>query len=178
MAIIKFTFTESDVPANAVKLREVPAEKWGHKMWIWETHVGLCIKDREMNGYNDSDWYMTVWNFEKNQPEEICFASTRGWAYPAYGSYADATPEVKALYNAWVAAKQEESRLYNIEVEKKTIRKYKEVKVVCGRKVPIGTVGRVFWIGQTQFGQKVGIETASGQRHFTSINNVEVIQND
>ena len=39
VAIIKFTFTESDVPANAVKLREVPAEKWGQKVGI-ETASG------------------------------------------------------------------------------------------------------------------------------------------
>ena len=105
MAIINFTFNESSVPANVVNLKEIPAERHGQKMWTWETHSGLSIKDREENGYSDSDWYMTVWNFEKNQPEELYFATTRGWSYPAYGSYVDATPEVMALYDAWCEKK-------------------------------------------------------------------------
>jgi len=179
MAIINFTFTESAVPANAVNLKEIPAERHGQKMWTWETHSGLCIKDREENGYSDSDWYMTVWNFDKNQPEEIYFATTRGWSYPSYGSYVDATPEVMALYNAWCEKKSEERYLAQIEAEKKAIRKFKEVKVIRGRKVPIGTAGRVFWIGEKRFGtlmtKTVGIETASGQRYFTAINNLEVV---
>lgn len=175
MAIINFTFDKDRVPENAVNLKEVPANVHGYTMWTWETHVGLCIRDREANGYNDSDFYMTVWNHELNQPEEICFASTRGWTYPAYGSYIDATPEVMNLYNEWINFQEKKAREKAIEQEKRTVRKYKEVQVIRGRKVPIGTVGRVFWIGDTGWGESVGIETASGERHFTSVKNVEVI---
>jgi hypothetical protein len=70
--------------------------------WTWETHKGLCLADREMNGYDDSDFYMTVWNAETGAPEEILFASTRGWSYPSYASYVDATPEVRAAYEAYL----------------------------------------------------------------------------
>lgn len=175
MAIVNFTLDESSVPVGALNVKEIPAVTYGHKIWTWESHIGLCIKDREMNGYNDSDFYMTIWNFEKNTPEEICFASTRGWTYPAYASYVDATPEVMELYNKWIEVKREEARLRGIETEKKTVRKYKDVKVVRGRKVPVGTTGRVFWIGNNGWGESVGIETAAGTRHFTALKNVEVV---
>lgn len=69
--------------------------------WTNLSHVGLCIKDFERNGHDDSDFFMVVWNAEKQEPETICFASTRGWSYPCYGSSADATPEVLAAYKAW-----------------------------------------------------------------------------
>jgi hypothetical protein len=173
MAIINFTFSESGIPANAHNVKQTTSQNM--PMWTWETYVGLCIRDREYNGYHDSDFYMTVWNVEKGQPEEIEFASTRGWCYPSFGSYVDATPEVLEAYEKWVSAKREVARLAAIEEEKRTPKVRKEVKVVRGRKVPIGTLGRVFWIGSNHWGTSVGIETASGDRHFTSIKNVEVI---
>lgn len=58
------------------------------------SHEGLCVRDFERNGYHDSDFYMVVWNPEKHELETIEFASTRGWSYPCYGSWVDATPEV------------------------------------------------------------------------------------
>lgn len=65
------------------------------------THVGKCLSEREHNMRDDSDFYMTVWNDEKNAPESICFASTRGWSYPCMGSFVDATDEVKAKYESY-----------------------------------------------------------------------------
>lgn len=72
---------------------------------LHKTHVGLCISDREANGYDDSDWFMTVWDPVSKCASEICFASTRGWTYPCYASSPDATPEVMAEYKAWAAEK-------------------------------------------------------------------------
>lgn len=59
--------------------------------------------------------------------------------------------------------------------EAKVVRLYKEVTVVRGRKVPIGTQGRVFWMGDKGWGMSVGIEEASGKKHFTSLKNVETV---
>ena len=55
MAIIQFAMTQEDAPADA---------RWNeyHKVWTWETHKGLCIRERESNGYSDSDFYMTIWD--------------------------------------------------------------------------------------------------------------------
>lgn len=62
----------------------------------------------------------------------------------------------------------------------------KKVKVVKGRKVPIGTTGTVFHIGsfcRSKYGDpwgiytsySVGIKDASGNVHWTNIDNVEVL---
>ncbi len=62
--------------------------------------------------------------------------------------------------------------------EAKVIRVGKDVVVVSGRKVPIGTEGRVFWMGDNKWGKSVGIEEVSGKRHFTSIGNVQTLTID
>jgi hypothetical protein len=82
--------------------------------WTRLSHVGLCISEREHNMYDDSDFYMTVWNQEKGEPEEIMFGTTRGWTYPCMASSVDATPEVRAAYDAWNKA-----RIRRIEVTQK-----------------------------------------------------------
>lgn len=49
------------------------------------------------------------------------------------------------------------------------------VKVVKGRKVPIGTVGTVFWIGDNQWGEgkRLGIEGDDGETYWTAASNCE-----
>ena len=68
---------------------------------LYITHRGLCLMDRERNMRDDSDFYMTVWNPVTKCPQEIMFATTRGWSYPCYNSSVDATPEVRAEYEAY-----------------------------------------------------------------------------
>lgn len=77
-------------------------------IWLYDTHVGFCLRSGEYNGYDDSDFYMEVWNPNERKVERIIFASTRGWTYPCYGSSADATPEV---LEAYAQMKDAESRL-------------------------------------------------------------------
>ena len=60
-----------------------------------------------------------------------------------------------------------------------------EIKVVGlrgkGEKAPKGTIGRVFWLGESSFEryghvtvtQRVGFETTEGKRYFTAASNVE-----
>ena len=91
-------------------------ERNGYALVIWHTHVGLCLADREVNGYSDSDFYMTVWNPELGKAEQICFASTRGWSYPSMGSFVDATEEVQALYQAW----NEQNKLDRIRAQRRS----------------------------------------------------------
>lgn len=47
------------------------------------------------------------------------------------------------------------------------------VKVVKGRKVPVGTEGEVFWLGDKGWGYSVGFKTVEGDKHFTAVTNVE-----
>jgi hypothetical protein len=65
-----------------------------------------------------------------------------------------------------------------IKVQKRQLSIHSPVKVIKGRKVPIGTEGEIFWIGETKWGKSVGIRLIDDTRVFTSINNVEKILDD
>ena len=181
MAILNITSSPEYVPVGAVNLRDISRdyrqsnfpEDW--KLYIYETHNGLCLETFERNYHDDSDFMMTVWNLEKNIPENICFASTRGWSYPSYGSKPDATPEIQEKYDAWKEVSRIKSLAAAEAKEAATPRKYKTIRVVRGRKVPIGTVGVVFWVGSNRFGEAVGFKDERGTAMFTSIKNVEVV---
>lgn len=103
MPIINFNHNKADAPSNAT---------WCdyNRVWVWKTHVGLCLREREVNRYDDSDFYMTVWDVDAAQPKEIMFATTRGWSYPSFGSSVDATPDIVALYAAWLKNREAEKR--------------------------------------------------------------------
>lgn len=57
----------------------------------------------------------------------------------------------------------------------------RKVRVVKGRKVPIGTIGTVFWIGMRNYSKygnwwswevRVGLKTEDGETFFTSEGNI------
>ena len=200
------TFNPEAIPADAVNVRDVSddyrssvsAQPFGNetqeqadervrnfKLYLYDSHVGLCLEDRERNGYDDSDFYMVVWNPEKGEPESIEFASTRGWSYPCYGSSPDATPEVRAAYRAYLDRLEASRRKRAQEIRDAMPDRNKTLKVVKGRKVPVGLEGRCFWaLVEMTYGPlgmfrgytgRVGIEAADGSRHFTNVTNVEVI---
>jgi len=195
MAIIRFEFDRSRVPADAVNVKEHEGDTGGKRTpyWTWHEYVGLCLRDREHNGYDDSDFWMTVWDAEKGAPEEICFASTRGWSYPSYGSFVDATPEVRAAYDAW---KAKQDAVWNAEraAAEKRVPKYGRT-VVLNRNVrgkhacKAGERGTVFWHGKDKFapssygvplidtgvcGYRVGIKLADGRKVFVAATAVDV----
>lgn len=103
MAIINFTIEQKgkqkDAYANGAYCSLNHRESG--ILILWETYQGCCVSERERNGYDDSDFYMTVWDDELGKAYETMFATTRGWTYPAMGSYVDATPEVIEKYDAW-----------------------------------------------------------------------------
>lgn len=68
-----------------------------------------------------------------------------------------------------------EQARYEAEVEATTIRRGKTVEVVKGRKVPVGTVGEVFWIGDKGWGERVGFNDAEGNTHWTAASNCRVV---
>jgi hypothetical protein len=154
----------------------------GLTVWTWATHVGMCVSEREMNGRDDSDFYMTVYIPEKDTFESKLFATTRGWSYPGFGSHVDATPEVKARYEAHLNAIENARRAEASRIEAATPRKGKTLKVVKGRKVPVGTEGECVWYGAgkqysrwggTQW--RVGLKTSDGTVHWTDAANVLVV---
>lgn len=164
--------TDYDAPADPVTGRH-PEYEVERIIWLYNTHDGLCLYEREMNGYDDSDFFMIWWNEETGKPEHYGFASTRGWCYPCFASHADATPEVLAKFEAWEKQQRAEARERHEEQLRRTPAKGKVLKVVKGRKVPVGTVGVCMWVGDNGWGKSVGIKTNHGVV-FTSIKNVEV----
>lgn len=62
--------------------------------------------------------------------------------------------------------------------EAKKITYHKLVKVVRGRKVPIGTEGEIMWMGNNGFGPTVGIRLLDGKVVFTSQKNVQAVTID
>lgn len=144
----------------------------------WE---GAVLALREMNGPDDSDFYAVVWDAAAGAPRDVYYATTRGWTY--YNSAAvDATPDVRAAYDAWHAVRRieyeaaaAEAEAAAAEAEARVPRPGRHVRVVKGRKVPVGTEGTVFWAGNAGYGQRVGFTTAQGVKHFTAASNVEVV---
>lgn len=153
-------------------------------LYMVTTHVGLVLELGEHNGYDDSDFFAIVWNEEKQAPEEIQYASTRGWTYPN-GAAVDATPEVLEKFKAYQTARmkkamaeQDRRNAARALAEKKVPAKGKLVRVVKGRKVPQGTEGVVIWEGAGDWGPRVGVKDAAGKVHFTAASNVEAVLED
>jgi hypothetical protein len=181
------SFEEAKERGKNVKMFHSPSHTWAGLNpfpgefefesigWTYETHHGVCLFEREYNGYHDSDFYMTIWNHEKQEPESIQFATTRGWSYPCYASRADATPEVKAAYAVWEAKRHQAAAEARERERALRPEKGKNLRVVRGRKVPRGTTGVCIWRGSGQWGERVGLKDSSGTVHWTSIKNVEVV---
>jgi GH24 family phage-related lysozyme (muramidase) len=171
----------------------------GHEIYTRTTHHGLVLSLGERNGYDDSDFYATVWNDETGCPDTVEYATTRGWTY-ANGATIDATPEVCAKYAAWKEQRRQERARERAEWERKTPSVNKRVRVVRGRNVEIGAEGTVFWFGADRFKDsrwarqadalaaahgverpidlerhRVGVKLADGSKVFLSAANVEVM---
>jgi hypothetical protein len=134
----------------------------------------------ESRGYDDGDTVyrrtVTVFDGEKGvtfDSDVVLYRNGRATAWDV-----DATPEVMAEYYKWYLS-VELPRLAAVEAaaEKgRLLRKLDEVqatvtappalargqtyKVVRGRKVPIGTTGKVFWWGDKGWGMAVGMNTS------------------
>jgi hypothetical protein len=169
MPIVHMANRLADLPANAANVKghdhvaagDVDPQTIGPcPYWTFESHIGLCLFEREHNGYDDSDFYMTVWNPEKQAPESFCFASTRGWSYPCYGSHPDATEDVKAAYDAYLRQQEADAREHARKREAMTPSTGRRVRITAAvrgkAKVDAGETGTVFWFGANTFANRYG----------------------
>jgi hypothetical protein len=146
-------------------------------LYMETSHSGMVLYTSELNGRDDSDFLATFWNEEKGQPEELCYASTRGWTYPN-SAWRDATPEIQAKYDSWRKKREEESAKRARRESLMKVQVGKPVRVHKGRKVPIGTEGKVFWVGPCKFRRgsiRVGMECLNGERVYLDSDNVVVL---
>lgn len=142
------------------------------------SHVGCVFNVREQNGRYDSDFYADVWDEETQDVKSILYDTTRcgGWG----NAEIDITIEnLRKVYSHYRKSTVAHLNRKNEEIAK-TPQKGKTVVVVRGRKVPKGTRGIVFWIGE-QFNQfsnkqeiKAGIKTEDGQKYFLLAEYLEV----
>lgn len=104
-----------------------------------------------------------------------------------FRSAVDADADLIARWHAWEKAEEdrkarERDAAYarqikeREEAEARTPRKGRTVRVVKGRKVPIGTVGRCIWRGESAYGPRVGIKVEGvAEPYWTAASNVEVV---
>ena len=160
-------------------------------LYLETTYIGLVLAVGERNGYDDSDFYATVWNPTTKSPFNVEYGTTRAWTYPNHAEV-DATPEVIAAYNEYRRVQADKAQVEFLKEEAKKPGKGKKVRVVRGRKVAIGTEGVIFWMGGvrgysaskwTSKSEKIGIaldDTRDAQGHYVNVawtyaSNVEVV---
>ena len=149
-------------------------------LYMATTYVGQVVAIGENNYHDDSDFYAVV--VDPKVPggfKRVEYGTTRAWTYPN-SAFVDASPEDQARYADWqracaqalVDAQRAQARIegaFNLG---------EQVKVVKGRKVPIGTVGTVTWAGKNQWNGKprLGIRAMSGETYFTDGSNLAPLE--
>jgi len=155
------------------------------------SHIGLVV---------DSSWKRNVqvmsdvWEDQlvatvarDNGSFETIVVLTTGFGQDATVTV-DATPEVKAAYEAHLARKNEEARVIReaaalrdaefarlrVLEDAKRPRRGMRVRVVRGRKIPVGVEGECFWVGNSGFGVRVGLKI-QGETFWTDAKNVEAV---
>jgi len=153
------------------------------------SYEGAVLSTGEVNGYDDSDFFATVWDEASGSIKRVEYATTRGWTY-LNGAAVDATPEVREKAAKFYAALALAANLSKAAATARKPEIGKRVKVVKGRNVPKGTEGDIFWVGEGRyFGpvpryrtgawstaapRRLGIRDDAGTTHWTAETNVEV----
>lgn len=114
------------------------------------SHEGMVIETREENYHDDSDFYAIVWDEENQKTSKVYYATTRAYTYNNWAKV-DASPEVVAKAQAYTDEQVFQARLRRDKIEASEIAIGKVVKVVRGRKVALGTVGKVFHMQDQYF---------------------------
>jgi hypothetical protein len=170
--------------------------------WEETEHVGAVLSEGHESCQIMSDvwgdrYFALVWDFEENAPRKVTLQIVdwqlgsascpvrREWDRWHHSATVDATDEVRALYAAWQDAQAEadtlrrfKANLAEAEAEANEVRKGSRVEVFKGRKVPKGTVGECFWVGNGNYGPRCGIRDDDGETHWTALSNVRPLEAD
>ncbi len=154
-------------------------EKNGTVEFVGCVLTGIYDRYCGFDYYSD---YADVWDGEKvvaiNVGSGYCTMSDR------YADVTiDATPEVKELVENWqeaeYARKGRISQANSVIKEKDLIRRGEKITIVKGRKHVVGTVGIVFWVGDTKYGRSVGFKTEGDDTaKWVAFGNVEKVLNE
>lgn len=138
----------------------------------WETHTGLVVgpthreERRVMSDIYADVTSVRVWNPEKGTTEWIETGVHFELCHKFGSAVVDAPPEILlrvAEMDAAAERAREERRIAEAAAERQRIALYhhnrpvvgKRMRVTRGRKVPVGTVGEVFWVRDGRVGLNV-----------------------
>lgn len=168
-------------------------EAWSGPQFPVAKYVGMTFCDRERNYYDDSDGYSHV--FDGEEIIEVGTWTTRAGTNhvrTTVDAYENTDTElVERMRQAFIAKLSSLAFMFmkrefeSAEYQAKVPAKGMTLKVVKGRKVPVGTVGECIWTGERSYSQwqakygaanlRVGIKDADGNVHWTDASNVEVV---
>jgi len=146
-----------------------------------EKYAGCVLNMYEHNGAWDSDYYAVVWDDDSKSVKEVCYDTTR---FPSNGSYAEIDCSDATIRKTYRYFFNKARQMFDENVNEsfaKEVFKNDKVVVVKGRKIPKGTIGRVFWVGLSYNRyshckeKRVGIELENGDKVFVPYDYVEVI---
>jgi hypothetical protein len=172
----------------------------------WEpdgvSHEGLVASgpftrcERVMSDIYSDETYCLVYNPLKGEYDEVHLGGAFELNCRSGSAVVDLDPSVKAdverraAERAEVARKEyearcEKERLEREEKERKAPKMGRRARVVRGRKVPVGTEGVVFWRGDSDYGERLGLATTDRKVNgryadvvWVASSNVENIESD
>ena len=138
-------------------------------VWLIK-YEGCVLGKREVNGYNDSDYYVTVWDETAQKVLSFEYDSTRG-ADCGNTAHIDATMEVF-----------QKAHDYYLPHANEMIRKEWTLKLAQPSKghkaqTKLGT-GSIFWVGEFRGMKRVGVSLDAGGKKFFSFYDVTVLDPD
>lgn len=126
----------------------------------------ICVNNREMNGYDDSDFFSTFLIEGTDQFEEIMMGSTR-FAGGTYFTEINASDEVKEMYSDWLSVQASIRESHIPRVGKLCTvarsRKYKDM------------VGRIHSIDKSQYDSRVTVAVVVFPDHYSTTVPIERI---
>ena len=154
---------------------------YGEKNVFAEIYKGRVFASRERNYYDDSDFYGVIWNNGRISTYE--YATTRGGGTDGNWCRANLSDAFKPQGDEYLVQwyyrrlledrehRRSENAYHALRPEKG-----REVVVIKGRKVPIGTTGTVFWMGKDGWSNdKIGMRTIGGTVYWTAASNVQTL---
>jgi len=137
-----------------------------------------CVLDKyEHNGYHDSYFYAICWDDERQEIVKVEYDTTAAGG----GGYADVDATEETLRKVYRYLKKQGKVKFDGSFnpdQAKAFGRGDMVKVVRGRKIPKGSTGEVFWVGERynvyahRPEKRVGVEI-DGERVFLPYEYVE-----
>lgn len=159
------------------------------------THVGLVIgnetrvTDRVMSDIYADQGYIQVYDPDNRRVNSIVVWSsfelvqkhgtwtadiTTGEYADDYEAYLEECRLAAIAREAAEKVEMEKRRQQSAKERLLTPNKGMQARVFKGRKAPIGTVGEIIWLGEGNYGPRVGVKEANGTIHWIPAANIEV----